>query len=85
MSRYRSEKVVNNQTSPNALIEKPQNESRGIQNKHGSGGSAQSRIRESGLIEKPDCMLTEWGTSRFPTRMITALASFARQLHARLT
>ena len=53
---------LNNPTSPNALIEKPRNESGGIKNKHGSGGTALSRIRRSTLIgnhliEKPDCSL----------------------------
>ena len=55
-SRYQSKKVVNNQTSQNALVEKPQNESGGIQNKYGSRGTAQSWIRESALIEKSDCI-----------------------------
>ena len=32
---------------------------------------------------KENSMLTEWGTSRFPTRRISALALLARQLYAR--
>ena len=48
-------RVVNSQTSPNARIKKPRNESGSIRNKHGSGGTALSRIRGSALIDEPDC------------------------------